>query len=207
MKNARAVTRRSCCRGGDEAPTPQSSACFQVSCACEARACHTCTCAHTCVPNRQWQTPDTFIGERRGSTFGRQDGTDRACELKISCESFAWLSFSPSSSSLSLLPLATAQQSEGQTNMFTPRAVSFHISIRAALEVADLNGGTSSARLLYVSLSCWETMSPSVLLGALSCSPFCFPLLCLETPIIRASAGLLTVKTDFLCNIIKSLMI
>lgn len=80
--------------------------------------------------------------------MSRQDGTDCACELKISHESFA--GFSPS------LPLSTAQQSEGQTNMFTPRAVSFHISIKATLEVGDLKcvnqfGETSTCVSLVLS--------------------------------------------------------
>lgn len=111
MKNASAVTRCLCCievvtrRRGISADATELSLSPSVLCMRGTRArarAHTCAC-----PTGGSRTPDTFIDERRGSASSRRDGTDCACELKISHESFAWFSFSLSLAlSLSSLPLS-----------------------------------------------------------------------------------------------------
>lgn len=109
-------------------------------------------------------------------------------------------SLSPPLLPLSLLPLTIAQQSEGQTNMFTPRAVSFHISIKAAMEVGDLNGGRNVYMCLcHVGRQCLSVCSH----GCYAVDPLFFPhRYDWKTPIIRASVFLLCYQifNDFSCS-------
>ncbi len=63
---------------------------------------------------------------------------DGACELQVTHESFGFLITAQKREGKNMtLPRL---QPEMQTNMFTPWAVSFHNSIKAASEAANFNG-------------------------------------------------------------------